>query len=171
MFLWFLFLVFVFVLFFLLFGVSFFVLLMERTKENEESLVEFCCGICFEVMSWSKVPRMLPCGHSFCSSCLKKITNLGNTKKEKEKEEKKTSKICSCPYCREEFDCDFDCENLKVNSTLSITADLLSSSPSPFSLGIILFFSFSFPFSFFKRNDKFIFSFFIKNRRNEMCEL
>ena len=31
------------------------------------------CGVCFEPYSERIVPRMLPCGHTFCEPCLNKM--------------------------------------------------------------------------------------------------
>ena len=54
------------------------VVLMKR-KEEEEKKKRFECGICLELMSWEKEPRLLPCcGLSFCFPCLTKLFLLQN---------------------------------------------------------------------------------------------
>ena len=51
----------------------------RRRKEEEEKKKRFECGICLELMSWEKEPRLLPCcGLSFCSLCLNKLFLLQN---------------------------------------------------------------------------------------------
>ncbi|XP_075254680.1 uncharacterized protein LOC142346066 isoform X2 [Convolutriloba macropyga] len=46
-----------------------------------------CCSVCIDTYI---TPRMLPCGHSFCSGCLQRILDAG---------------CVNCPTCREPFPC------------------------------------------------------------------
>ncbi len=47
------------------------------------------CAVCLELFnSIVNIPKILPCGHSFCDSCLKKMV---------------TSKYRQCPTCRIDF--------------------------------------------------------------------
>jgi hypothetical protein len=51
--------------------------------------MEVTCPICFDHYNdKDKVPRILPCGHTFCQSCLMDL---------------RTSNILTCPTCRKYF--------------------------------------------------------------------
>ena len=88
----------------------------------------FSCGICFEIMNWERLPRILPCRHSFCSTCLENIHSQGK---------------CTCPFCRKRFSID-SIESLEVNHLIFETVDFLVSSKilpsSPEQPGFYLFF-------------------------------
>ena len=65
---------------------------MKNALYIEKLEEQFACTICFE---WLKEPRILKCGHSFCYSCIRRITKkilLPNV-------EKKTK----CPLCQKIF--------------------------------------------------------------------
>ncbi|XP_023252468.1 tripartite motif-containing protein 16-like protein [Seriola lalandi dorsalis] len=49
----------------------------------------FCCSVCLDVM---KDPVNIPCGHSYCISCIKSFWD-----------EEDQKKIHSCPQCRQTF--------------------------------------------------------------------
>ena len=58
----------------------------EKRGHDDEKKSEFYggfeCGICFDLMSLEKVPRDLPCGHSYCSDCLKQLFSLSSPSQE-----------------------------------------------------------------------------------------
>ena len=81
---------------------------MERKDEKG-----FCCEICMMVMERGRVPRMLPCGHSFCSDCLKK------------RRERESNLRCS--NCGEVFEGEF-VESFEVNELIPKMVDILLSS-------------------------------------------
>ncbi|KAI6214199.1 Tripartite motif-containing protein 65 isoform X4 [Aphelenchoides besseyi] len=70
-------------------------ILMVRTEDLE-------CGVCLHQYV---DPELLPCGHSFCSNCLKLLVN---------------NKMSKCPMCRESFDISVQFpKNYALNSLLS----------------------------------------------------
>ena len=127
----------------------------RRRKEEEEKKKRFECGICLELMSWEKEPRLLPCcGLSFCSLCLNKLFLLQNPSSSSSSSP--SLKGVKCPVCREMNECE-SIETLSMNYLIPETIDvLLSSNLISFSnqSGFFLHFfelSLSFLFSFFLR--------------------
>ncbi|XP_043942853.1 zinc-binding protein A33-like [Protopterus annectens] len=59
---------------------------MAWLKQSVCSLEEFSCPVCLETF---KDPVIVACGHNFCKSCINKVWD--------------STKILSCPECREEF--------------------------------------------------------------------
>ncbi|KAA0704917.1 E3 ubiquitin/ISG15 ligase TRIM25 [Triplophysa tibetana] len=57
--------------------------------EGNISPDKFCCSVCLDLL---KDPVTIPCGHSYCMSC---ITNCWNQEDQK--------RIYSCPQCRQTF--------------------------------------------------------------------
>uniref|UniRef100_A0A8C2KWZ1 RING-type domain-containing protein n=1 Tax=Cyprinus carpio TaxID=7962 RepID=A0A8C2KWZ1_CYPCA len=57
--------------------------------KNEVSQDEFLCPVCLELL---KDPVAIPCGHSYCKSC---ITDCWDQEDQK--------RVYSCPQCRQTF--------------------------------------------------------------------
>ncbi|RYH06942.1 hypothetical protein EON65_42280 [archaeon] len=61
------------------------------------------CVLCLEPMNH---PAVIPCGHTFCWTCIFSFANKQHSKMETdegEEDEDQTSSGCSCPICRVEF--------------------------------------------------------------------
>ena len=115
--------------------------MMRRRKEEEEKKKRFECGICLELMSWEKEPRLLPCcGLSFCSLCLHKLFLLQNPSSSSFSSSSSSSpspssssssssslKGVKCPVCREMNECE-SIETLSINYLIPETIDILLSS-------------------------------------------
>ena len=129
----------------------------RRRKEEEEKKKRFACGICLELMSWEKEPRLLPCcGLSFCSLCLNKLFLLQNPSSSSSSPSPSSSSSSSsspsssssssspspssssepteekkkgvkCPVCREMNECE-TIEILSMNYLIPETIDVLLSS-------------------------------------------
>ena len=107
----------------------------RRRKEEEEKKKRFECGICLELMSWEKEPRLLPCcGLSFCSLCLNKLFLLQNPSSSSSSSSSPSSSSSSsflkgvkCPVCREMNECE-SVEALTMNYLIPETIDVLLSS-------------------------------------------
>ena len=138
----------------------------RRRKEEEEKKKRFECGICLELMSWEKEPRLLPCcGLSFCSLCLNKLFLLQNPSSSSSSSSPSSSSSSSsspslkgvkCSVCREMNECG-SVETLSMNYLIPETIDVLLSSnlisfsnQSSFFLHFLNFLSF-FPL-FLKKN-------------------
>uniref|UniRef100_A0A672FBD7 E3 ubiquitin/ISG15 ligase TRIM25-like n=1 Tax=Salarias fasciatus TaxID=181472 RepID=A0A672FBD7_SALFA len=93
---------------------------------------KFFCSICLDLL---KDPLTVPCGHSYCSSCIKEHWN-----------EEKIKGIYSCPQCRKEFRQRPDLEkntllaelveDLKKTELQAAAADLCSAGPEDVSCDV-----------------------------------
>ena len=102
------------------------VMTKRRRKEEEEKKKRFECGICLELMSWEKEPRLLPCcGLSFCTLCLNKLFLLQNPSSSSSSSS--SLKGVKCPVCREMNECE-SVETLSMNYLIPETIDVLLSS-------------------------------------------
>ena len=111
----------------------------RRRREEEEKKKRFECGVCLELMSWEKEPRLLPCcGLSFCSLCLNKLFLLQNPSSSSSSSSSPSpspsaTSSCSslrgvnCPVCREVNECE-SVETLSMNYLIPETIDVLLSS-------------------------------------------
>ena len=119
----------------------------RRRKEEEEKKKRFECGICLELMSWEKEPRLLPCCDlSFCSLCLNKLFLLQNpssspssssspsrsspsssSSSPSSSSSSPSLKGVKCPVCREMNECE-SVETLSMNYLIPETIDVLLSS-------------------------------------------
>ena len=150
------------------------VVMKRRRKEEEEKKKRFECGICLELMSWEKEPRLLPCcGLSFCTLCLNKLFLLQNPPSPSSPSSSSSSpspspcfsspsyssspslKGVKCPVCREMNECE-NVETLSMNYLIPETIDVLLSSnlisfsnQSGFYFHFLNFLSFFPLFSFF----------------------
>ena len=144
-------------------------MMKRRRKEEEEKKKRFECGICLELMSWEKEPRLLPCcGLSFCSLCLNKLFLLQNpsySSSSSSPSSPSPSPISSlkgvkCPVCREMNECE-SVETLSMNYLIPETIDvllssnLISFSHQPGFLSFFLFLNSHFFFFLFLRESDF----------------
>ncbi|XP_041927309.1 zinc finger protein RFP-like isoform X1 [Alosa sapidissima] len=75
------------------------------TSGSVLSADQFQCPICLDVLS---EPVSTPCGHNFCSGCIKRSWD--------------SAVVCQCPLCKETF---FRRPALRVNTTLREVAELV----------------------------------------------
>ena len=111
----------------------------KREEEKEEEMMKkkrrFECGICLELMSWEKEPRLLPCcGLSFCFLCLSKLFLLQNPSSSSSSSpspspspSSSSLKGVKCPVCRQVNECE-RIETLPMNYLIPETIDVLLSS-------------------------------------------
>ena len=153
-------------------------MMKRRRKEEEEKKKRFECGICLELMSWEKEPRLLPCcGLSFCSLCLNKLFRLQNPSSPSSSSSSPSFSFSSstssssspslkgvkCPVCCEVNECESVAKlsmNYLIPETIDVllSSNLISFSHQPgflslssktfFSLFFFFFFLFFFLFSF-----------------------
>ena len=120
----------------------------EKEEEGEENVLSggkkeigFECGVCFDLMCWEKIPKMLPsCGHTFCSICLTKLFQLQQPSSSSSSSSSSSPSSSSsssasssswsgihCPVCREENEFD-SVEVLEENFLIAEAIDILVSS-------------------------------------------
>ena len=120
----------------------------ERGGEEEEMKKKkrFECGICLELISWEKEPKILPCcGFSFCFLCLNKLfllqnpsttsssspsplpPSLSSSSSSSSFQTEKKKKGVKCPVCRKVNECE-KIETLQTNYLIPETIDILLSS-------------------------------------------
>ena len=77
----------------------------DRFKQAEAIEEEFLCSICMNVF---RNPKLLPCRHMFCQSCLTNwITNAQALEIEHSDNDDQLFMLgfISCPACRSKFNC------------------------------------------------------------------
>ena len=104
----------------------------EALLLEDPSRFDLCCAVCLEEMDWERLPRVLPCSHSFCSDCLRKVTvpfssSSSSSSSSSDPSSYGTGKNCRCPICRTVFEC-VSVESFDVSHSIAETVSHLVSS-------------------------------------------